>query len=88
MQATAAYDYRSLSERVRKALRDNFRPAKLRTSKGYLGRVHVLLRTEELNGLTEKAKQDLVWDVLKRTLGADAQGVSLVLPYGTDESED
>ena len=87
MQA-ATYDYRALSERVRRALRASFHPAKLRMSEGYLGRVHVLLRAEELNGLSEKAKQERVWAVLKQTLGADAQGVSLVLPYGTDEPED
>jgi len=84
----ATYDYPVLARRVRQALRAGLHPTKLRLSQGYLGRVHVLVRTEEFNGLSENAKQERVWEVLKRTLGADAQGVSLVLPYGTDEPEE
>lgn len=87
MQAVA-YDYQALAPRVRKALKASFRPVKLKTSEGYLGRVHVLLRAEALNGMSEQEKQKRVWAVLKKQLGIDAQGVSLVLPYGTDEPEE
>ena len=83
-----AYDYSPLADRVRRTLRAKFHVRQLKTSKGYLGRVHVMLVSEALNGLSEERKQKAVWDVLRAELGDQAQGVSLVLPYGTDEVGD
>lgn len=68
-------------------MRTKLHPTQLKTSKGYLGRVHVMLVSEALNGLSEDRKQKAVWEVLEAELGDEAQGVSLVLPYGTDEVE-
>ena len=85
--SAVTYDYSSLADRVRRVLRTKLHTSQLKTSKGYLGRVHVMLVSEEFNGLSEERKQETVWDVLRAELGDEAQGVSLVLPYGTDELE-
>ena len=37
------------------------------------------------NGKSEDEKQAFVWDLLRDVLGEDAQGVSLVIPYATEE---
>lgn len=53
--------------------------------KGYLGRVHVKIVSRRFNGMAEEEKQSLVWEILRADLGEAAQGVSLVIPYATEE---
>jgi len=83
--SAAAFEYKALVPKVRKALRSAFQVKQLRTQEGYRGRVHVKVVAPNFNGLSEKRKQELVWEVLEAALGPDAMGVSLVVPYGTDE---
>lgn len=48
------------------------------------GRLFVKIVAPSLNNMSPAEKQDTVWDAL-RALGPDAQAVSLVLAFGTDE---
>jgi len=41
--------------------------------------------SERFNRRSEREKQDLIHEILRDTLGADAQVVSLAMAYGTDE---
>jgi len=50
-----------------------------------MGRVLVRIVSSKFNGMKEKSRQAFVWDVLRSALGPEAQNVSLVIPYGTDE---
>lgn len=80
------FDYKALASTVEEALRRvRFTDGLVEVSEGYLGRVHVLVVSPLLNGLSEEQKQNAVWEILKAELGEDAEGVSLVMAYGTDE---
>jgi len=83
--AVPAVRYGEPAPRVEQALRAEFPADTIKLSEGYRGRVHVLIVSQRLDGLSERAKQDLVWDVLRRDLGPDAADVALVIAYGTDE---
>ncbi len=79
-------DYESLQPRVEAILRRRFpENTTIVYQKGMRGHVHVKIVSEEFNGLSEEAKQQLVWRVLDTELGADALGVALVIAYGMDE---
>ena len=55
------------------------------TEEGYLGRVHLKIVSERFNGRGERDKQHLVWEILNAELREDAQAITLVVCYGTDE---
>jgi stress-induced morphogen len=79
-------DFDALQPRVEVVLRQRFpENTTIVYQKGMRGHVHVKIVSEEFNGLSEEAKQQLMWRVLDSELGADALGVALVMAYGTDE---
>lgn len=79
-------NFSKLASTVEKALRDAFPGAAIDTSRGYLGRVHVVIVSPDFKGMTEKGKQDKVWRELKKRIPVDdLVGVPLVIVYGTDE---
>ncbi len=81
-----AFKYAEVSGRVEDILRRAFGPnVTIRTDEGWHGRVHVKIVSSAFDKLTEDEKQTLVWDTLRRELGADAEAVALVLAYGMDE---
>ena len=79
------FDYQSESQRVKEVLRTVFPQDTIATDEGYNGRVHLKVVSEQFNGRSERAKQDMLWDILRDHLGAEAQAVSLAMAYGTDE---
>lgn len=80
------FEYEELSRRVLAALRKQFPEDTIDLSEGYLGRVHVLVVSPQLNGKSEGEKQNLLWDVLRAELDPDdQQGVSFVIGRGTEE---
>ncbi len=79
------FDYQTESRRVKEALRTAFPHDTIATDEGYNGRVHVKVVSERFNRRSEREKQDLIHEILRDTLGADAQVVSLAMAYGTDE---
>lgn len=82
---TTSVDFDRLSTRVEKALRGEFPTDTIELGKGYMGRVHVKIVSRKFNGMSEDEKQTYVWDILREHLKEDAQGVSLVIPYATEE---
>jgi len=86
LPAPFLYDYDQIARKVINALRRFFgENTTIVTSKGYLGRVQVKIVSEHLDGKGEQEKQAFLWDILRAELGPDAQAVSFVLAYGTDE---
>lgn len=83
--SAVAYSYTELAPKVEQALRSAFPTDTIETREGYLGRVHALVVSRRLNGMTERQKQDFLLDVLNAELGKEAEGVTVVLGYGTDE---
>ena len=80
------FDYARESARVRQVLKSAFGPnAAIRTDPGEGGQVYVRLVSDRFDGVKERAKQDMIWDVLKQELREDAQAVALVLAFGTDQ---
>lgn len=82
---TATFDYTQEAAKVKKALRAEFPQDTIATSEGYAGRVHVKVVSERFNGMSERDKQQYLWDLVQDHLGEDAQAVSLALAYSTDE---
>jgi stress-induced morphogen len=83
--ADLAFNYTEEEQRVISALRNEFPQDTIDTTEGYNGRVHVKVVSRRFNGRSEADKQQMLWDILRRHLGKDADVVSLALPYGTDE---
>lgn len=80
------FTYTDHAETVKNALRKAFGDnTTIVTNEGYLGRVHVKIVSEQLNGKTERQKQEYLWDILRTELKDEAEAVSLVVGYGTDE---
>ncbi len=79
------YDYDTLAEKARSALKEAFPESAIETEEGYLRRVHVRIVSPAFNGRSEREKQHMVWEVLEAEMGEDAQAVTLVLAYGMDE---
>jgi hypothetical protein len=82
---TTAVDFRSFAPQVEAALRGEFPQDTIDLEEGYMGRVLVRIVSSKFNEMKEKSRQAFVWDVLRNALGPDAQNISMVIPYGTDE---
>ena len=79
------FNYQQIEPQVRQALYDSLgQHIAVSTEEVDSGRVFVKVVAPRLNGLSPKDKQDVVWEAL-HTLGPEAQAVSLVLAFGTDE---
>jgi len=78
-------DYAEFAPRVVAALRDHFPQDTIAVREGYLGHVHVRAVSEQFDGLSEREKQALIWRLLERELGDEAQDVALAMAYGVDE---
>jgi stress-induced morphogen len=85
MPVAAGFDYAAIAPQVVNALTEAFPGAAIETEEGWRGRVHVKIISPAFNGMSEAAKQEVVWEALRVALEADAMAVSLVLPYGMDE---
>lgn len=80
------FEYQALAPMVKKALVDAFPNGTfVDVSEGYRGRVDVVVVSEGFSGRSEREKQELVWDVIRRELDAEAQGVGLVVTYETED---
>lgn len=79
------FDYETESQRVKDIMRTEFPQDTVATDEGYNGRVHLKVVSERFNGRSERAKQDMIWEILRDRLGPEAQAVSLAMAYGTDE---
>ncbi len=80
------FDYRQASASVREALQKSFGPnAAIRTDEGEDGKVFVRIVSDRFDGLSDRTKQDLIWDTLRQDLKEESQAVALVLAFGTDQ---
>lgn len=79
------FDFNSLAPKVEDALRHAFPGDGVSVSPGYAGRVHVKIVSNKFKSMSGAERQTYVYDVLKDSLGADSQGVSLVSVYSFDE---
>lgn len=81
-----SFNYAQMSVRVRETLQKAFGPdAAIRTDEGEAGRVYVRIVSDHFDGLSERTKQDMIWDVLETGLREEAQAVALGLAFGTDQ---
>ncbi len=79
------FDFDKLESQVKEVLRETFPEDTIEISKGYKGRVHVLVVSPKFNDMTDQQKQNFIWEILKAELEDEVQAVSLALVYGTDE---
>ena len=79
------FNYQEIEPQIRQTLYNGPGPhIAVGTEEVDYGRVLVKVITPQFNGVSARKRQDLIWDALK-TLGTNAQAVSLVLAFGTDE---
>ena len=84
--STLSFDYTQEAQKVEQVLRRAFpENTIIETEPGYQGRVRVKLVPSRLNGKSEREKQDDLWEILRAELREEAQSVSYVIAYGTDE---
>ena len=83
--AARRFDYSKTAQDAEAAVRKAFPKAFVDVSEGYLGRVHLVVVSRDFDGLSEKQKQDKLWEVLKAELGRNAQAISLAMAWGVDE---
>ena len=81
----AEVNYAELAEKAMRAIRDAVPNASVSTTEGWHGRVHMKIVAPYFDGKSESDKQTIVWDVLRDSLGEEAQGIALALVYGHDE---
>jgi len=76
-------------ETFKKKVTDIFRAAfpqgYVDVSEGYHGRLHVLVVSRDFDGLTEREKQDCLWDVARRELAEETPEISLMIGYSPEE---
>ena len=83
---TLLFNYSEMSAKVRETLHRAFGSnTTIRTEEGEGGQIYVRIVSDRFDGLGEREKQDKIWNVLRRDLKEDAQAVSLVLAFGTDQ---
>ena len=82
---TLQFNYQQIEPQIRQALYDALGPhIAVGTEEVDDGRAFVKVVAPQFNALSSADKQTAVWEALRR-LGPDAQAVSLVLAFGTDE---
>lgn len=82
---TLQFNYQQIEPQIQQALYDALgQHIAISTEEVDFGRVFVKVIAPSLNGMSPKDKQDTVWKAL-HTLGLDAQAISMVLAFGTDE---
>src|SRR5579863_9728183 len=82
----AVLNYEIIARTVEHALRRCFPEAEnILMEPGYEGRVHVRIVSYEFNGLSERQKQERLWEALREELNDAAQYVTIALAYGTNE---
>lgn len=86
MRTTMVPNYDEIAAKATTALREELGDtADIRTERGYQGRVRVEVISDRLNPLSERQKQEFLWDILRDHLGADATRITFVIGYGTNE---
>ncbi len=83
--AAAEFDFADVKEKAEKALRAVFPTDTIDVTESYKGRAHVLIVSATFNGMSERQKQDFIWDVLRAEMESDADAVTSVVCYGTEE---
>ena len=78
--------FHELSEQTEVVLRKRLDPlAQISASPGPEGRVRVQVISDRLNELTERKKQDFLWNILNEELKEKSDWISFIIGYGTDE---
>ena len=79
-------DFTDLKKRSVAVLREEFgENTSIRVDEEWRGRLHIRIVSDTFDNRNEEDKQQMVWDALRGRLGADAQNISLVLVFGTDQ---
>ena len=84
--ATPTYNFAEIAPKVKSAVRKAFPEDTVIVQEGYLGRIHLKVVSERFNGMSERGKQEYIWDLLRAELDPEAQqAISLAVAYSTDE---
>lgn len=73
------------AEMAESAAKRAFPEASIETRRGLGEKVHIKAVSPDFNGLTERRRQDRLWDAFGAQMGDDVVNVSVAMLYGTDE---
>jgi acid stress-induced BolA-like protein IbaG/YrbA len=76
-----------LKDQIRNILQQEFPSETVDVSDGHADNIHVVVVSHRFTGMTEKAKQDLLWGAIDRSdlPDADKVKISLILPYSPSD---
>ncbi len=84
--AAVAYNFAEIAPKVKSVVRKAFPEDTVIVQEGYLERIHLKVVSERFNGMSERGKQDYIWDLLRAELDPEAQAaISLAVAYSADE---
>jgi acid stress-induced BolA-like protein IbaG/YrbA len=80
-------DREAIKQSLRQALRAEFPQDTVDVSDGYLGNIHVVVVSRSFDQMSEKEKQQRLWDLIERTDLSEAEKelISLVYPVSVAE---
>jgi hypothetical protein len=87
MEAKPERDRQKIKEIIRQAFRKEFPEDTVDVSDGYRDNIHVTVVSSRFDPLSEKAKQDLMWQIVDQTdlTKAEKQLISLLYPVSLAE---
>jgi RNase P protein component len=80
-------DRETIKQALRETLRTEFPQDTVDVSDGYLGNIHVVVVSRSFDQMTEKEKQQRLWELIERTdlSAAERELISLVYPVSVAE---
>ena len=82
---TTTFANPDLAHKVETALRTEFPNAAIELRPNYQGLIHAIIVSPSFNRMTEREKQERVWNTLHSALGDAADDVTLAVAYSIDE---
>lgn len=76
---------KTFKEKVKKVFKQEFPEDTVDVSDGYRDNVHVVIVSRKLDGLGEKGKHELLWEIAQQGLGENATRISLLIGYSPVE---
>lgn len=76
---------KQFKERVRHLFKQTFSDDTVDVSDGYHDNVHVVIVSRRFDGMSERERLDMLWELARRQLNGDAGRISLLLAYSPDE---
>ncbi len=76
---------KQFKQQVRRLFKQTFPDDTVDVSDGYHDNVHVVIVSRRFDGMSERERLDMLWELAQRQLDGNAERISLLLAYSPDE---